>query len=88
MCNAYVQCLCAMPMCNAYVQCLCAYVSMILSKSWIHLRQPMCVRGASSSLVNTTNMDAYKKLGRTYSSSNSNNVLFITIVYFYSYLVL
>merc|ERR1712032_1092468 len=24
MCNAYVQCLCAMPMCNAYVQCLCA----------------------------------------------------------------
>ena len=48
----------------------------------------MCVRGASSSLVYTTNMDAYKKLGRTYSSSNSNNVLFITIVYFYSYLVL
>ena len=48
----------------------------------------MCVRGASSSLVSTTNMDAYKKLGRTYSSSNSNNVLFITIVYFYSYLVL
>ena len=24
MCNAYVQCLCALPMCNAYVQCLCA----------------------------------------------------------------
>ena len=45
----------------------------------------VCARGVSGSLVYTTNMDAYMKLGRPYPNSNSDNVLSIMIMYFYPY---